>query len=71
MDSDSATWHSFLAERRLDDGLCDPGLVTVRMPGGELSVDVRQDWSIRLQGPVEEVYAGAFSRDLMAALEMS
>jgi hypothetical protein len=34
-------------------------------------VDVRPDWSIRLQGPVEEVYAGVFSRDLMTALEMS
>jgi diaminopimelate epimerase len=35
--------------------------VTVHMPGGELSVDVREDWSIRLQGPVEEVYRGALS----------
>jgi hypothetical protein len=41
------------------------------MPGGELSVDVRPDWSIRLRGPVEEVYTGTFSRDLMAVLEIS
>jgi diaminopimelate epimerase len=51
------------------NGLCNHGLVTVRMPGGTLSVEVRPDWSIRLQGPVEEVYAGAFSRELMDALK--
>jgi len=50
------------------NGLCDHGLVTVRMPGGTLSVEVRSDWSIRLQGPVEEVYAGTLSRDFMDAL---
>jgi diaminopimelate epimerase len=50
-------------------GLCDHGLVTVRMPGGTLEVDVRPDWSIRLKGPVEEIYAGTFSRDLMDAIK--
>jgi len=50
------------------NGLCDHGLVTVRMPGGELSIDVRPDWSIRLKGAVEEVYTGIFSPDLMRAL---
>jgi hypothetical protein len=29
---------------------------------------VRPDWSIRLRGPVEEVYAGTLSRDFMDAL---
>jgi hypothetical protein len=38
------------------------------MPGGTLSIEVRPDWSIRLQGPVEEVYTGTFSRDLTDAL---
>src|SRR2546422_9578544 len=28
--------------------------VTVRMPGGDLAVEVRRDWSIRLEGPAEE-----------------
>jgi diaminopimelate epimerase len=37
--------------------------VTVRMPGGELAVDVREDWSIRLEGPVEEVYRGVLSSE--------
>jgi hypothetical protein len=31
---------------------------------------VRPDWSIRLKGPAEEVYAGTFSRDLMDALRV-
>ncbi|HKC07285.1 MAG TPA: diaminopimelate epimerase [Methylomirabilota bacterium] len=67
----SGSSSSAVACAAVKNGLCDHGLVTVRMPGGELSVDVRPDWSIRLQGPVEEVYTGTFSRDLMTALEMS
>jgi diaminopimelate epimerase len=46
------------------NGLCDYGPVTVRMPGGTLHIDVRTDWSIRLRGPVEEVYVGQLTRDL-------
>src|SRR5262249_20890197 len=30
--------------------LCDYGRVRVRMPGGELIVHVRPDWSLRLEG---------------------
>lgn len=48
--------------------LCDHGRVTVAMPGGELIIEVRSDWSLRLQGPVEEVCAGILSPDLVAAL---
>jgi len=50
------------------DRRCDPGRVTVAMPGGELVVDVRADWSLRLAGPVEEVCVGSLSSDLLAAL---
>jgi diaminopimelate epimerase len=46
-------------------GQCQAGPVTVRMPGGTLTVDVRPDWTIRLQGPVEEVYTGRLSRDFV------
>jgi hypothetical protein len=38
------------------------------MPGGELSIDVRPDWSIRLKGAVEEVYTGALTADFEATL---
>src|SRR5688572_27020290 len=64
----SGSSSSAVACAAVKNGLCDHGLVTVRMPGGTLSIEVRPDWTIRLQGPVEEVYAGTFSRDLMDAL---
>ncbi len=50
------------------NGLCDHGAVAVAMPGGTLGVEVRPDWSIRLQGPVEEVYTGTLSREFAAGL---
>ena len=64
----SGSSSSAVACAAVRNGLCDHGLVTVSMPGGALHVEVRPDWSIRLQGPVEEVYAGTFSPDLMDAL---
>jgi diaminopimelate epimerase len=64
----SGSSSSAVACAAVRNGLCDHGLVTVRMPGGTLSVEVRPDWSIRLQGPVEEVYAGTFSPDFMKTL---
>ena len=64
----SGSSSSAVACAAVKNGLCDHGLVTVRMPGGTLEIDVRPDWSIRLKGAVEEVYTGTFSRDLMDAL---
>ena len=49
-------------------GRCDHGRVTVRMPGGELAVDVQTDWALTLDGPVEEICTGVISADLLAAL---
>jgi len=65
----SGSSSSAVACAAVRNGLCDHGLVRVSMPGGVLSVEVRPDWSIRLQGPVEEVYSGTFSVDLMDALK--
>jgi diaminopimelate epimerase len=65
----SGSSSSAVACAAVKNGLCDHGLVTVRMPGGTLEIDVRPDWSIRLKGPVEEVYTGIFSKDLMEALQ--
>jgi diaminopimelate epimerase len=45
------------------NGRCEHGRVSVRMPGGELVIDVRPDWSLRLEGPVEEVYTGVLSAE--------
>ncbi len=36
-------------------GHLDAGRITVAMPGGELMVHVREDWAVRLEGPVEMV----------------
>ncbi len=49
------------------DGRCDPGRIVVRMPGGELAVHVRPDWSLRLEGPVEEVCTGTLAREFVEA----
>ena len=36
-------------------GRCPHGEIRIRMPGGVLSVQVADDWSLRLRGPVEEI----------------
>jgi len=66
----SGSSSSAVACAAVRNGLCDHGLVTVRMPGGTLTVEVRPDWSIRLQGPVEEVYTGTLSPDVMKTLNL-
>lgn len=66
----SGSSSSAVACAAVRNGLCDHGLVTVRMPGGTLSIEVRRDWSIRLQGPAEEVYAGTFAQDFMNTLNV-
>ncbi len=48
-------------------GRCDHGRIAVRMPGGELAVHVRPDWSLRLEGPVEEVCTGTLTREFVEA----
>ncbi len=58
-----------VAAGAVKNGLCDSGPVTVVMPGGELIIEVRPDWSLRLQGPVEEVCSGTLSPELVAALK--
>jgi len=35
------------------------------MPGGELQTEVREDWSLKMRGPVEEVSHGEISKDLL------
>jgi diaminopimelate epimerase len=55
------------ASAAVRNGLCDHGRITVRMPGGELAVHVRPDWSLRLEGPVEEVCTGTLSAEFVEA----
>jgi diaminopimelate epimerase len=35
------------------------------MPGGELEIEIREDWSIKMRGAVEEVASGALSEDIV------
>ena len=42
--------------------------VIVSMPGGELAVEIQDDGEIRMRGPAEEIAAGRFSPDLLAAV---
>ena len=49
------------------NGVCDHGRVRVTMPGGELVVHVRPDWSLRLEGPVEEVCRGTLAPEFVEA----
>jgi diaminopimelate epimerase len=53
------------ASAAVRQGLCDHGRILVRMPGGELAVHVRPDWSLRLEGPVEETCTGTLSREFV------
>ncbi|CAN5788220.1 diaminopimelate epimerase [soil metagenome] len=51
-------------------GLVAERQVEVRMPGGSLHVQVRDDWSLLLRGPVEGVYRGSFTPGMLARLRM-
>lgn len=39
--------------------------VKVYMPGGVLDINIRDDWSIKMRGEVEEVSSGTFSKDFL------
>ncbi len=56
-----------VAAAAVRNGLTD-GRMTLLMPGGELGLEVRPDWSIRLRGPVAEVCEGALAPDLLDSL---
>ncbi len=56
-----------VAAAAVRSGLCGHGRIRVRMPGGELVVHVREDWSLRLEGPVEEVCTGVLSAEFAEA----
>lgn len=43
--------------------------VTVSMPGGELDIEIREDWSIKMRGAVEEIAHGALSGDLIERIK--
>jgi diaminopimelate epimerase len=54
------------ASAAVKNGHCDHGRVSVRMPGGELAVHVRPDFTLKLEGPVEEVCEGRLTPEFEA-----
>jgi diaminopimelate epimerase len=49
-------------------GMVTEKRVEVRMPGGSLFVEVRDDWSLRLRGPVEGAFHGELTAGMVARL---
>jgi diaminopimelate epimerase len=49
-------------------GMVSERQVDVRMPGGTLQVEVRDDWSLVLRGPVEDVYRGEMTGGMVKRL---
>ena len=64
--SASGTSACAVAVAMVASGRMQPGLVTVVMPGGELSVRVSADLDVVLRGPVEEVCEGVVAASLVA-----
>ena len=52
------------AAAAIKNGLCESP-VTVAMPGGELEIEVSEDFNIRMSGPAEEVATGALSGEFV------
>jgi diaminopimelate epimerase len=55
---------ALVSQRRLA-----PGTVSVRMPGGSMTVEVSDDLDVVLRGPVEEVCTGTLTDGFLCALE--
>ncbi|HEX8245733.1 MAG TPA: diaminopimelate epimerase [Longimicrobium sp.] len=49
-------------------GMVSERRVAVRMPGGTLHVEVRDDWGLVLRGPVEDVYRGEMTAGMVRRL---
>jgi diaminopimelate epimerase len=49
-------------------GMVSEREVAVRMPGGTLHVSVRDDWSVLLRGPVEGVFRGELTGEMVQRL---
>nr|NIP39516.1 diaminopimelate epimerase [Candidatus Dadabacteria bacterium]NIS09838.1 diaminopimelate epimerase [Candidatus Dadabacteria bacterium]NIV41315.1 diaminopimelate epimerase [Candidatus Dadabacteria bacterium]NIY22883.1 diaminopimelate epimerase [Candidatus Dadabacteria bacterium] len=45
--------------------------LSVIMPGGILSIEVNNDWTLRMKGPSEQVFEGDFSPELLERIKSS
>ncbi len=50
-------------------GLTDRNL-TIKMPGGDLRIEIDEDWEIRMTGEVREIATGTFSPELLEDLAL-
>lgn len=64
--SGSSSCGAACAARRL--GLVDDS-VTVRMPGGALTIDIGDDWTVSMTGPVASVAEGNFTPEFRSLIE--
>ncbi|MGI9558940.1 MAG: diaminopimelate epimerase [Thermodesulfobacteriota bacterium] len=55
------------AAAAVKNGLCENRL-TVSMPGGEIAVEISDDFDLRMTGPAEEVASGTLSADILKKL---
>jgi len=44
--------------------------LTVKMPGGNLAIEIDEDWQIRMTGEVREIGSGILSAELIADLQL-
>jgi diaminopimelate epimerase len=56
-----------VAAASVRNGYCD-GAITILSPGGQLGIEVRRDYSIRLRGPVAEACTGVLAPELVRAI---
>ena len=68
--SASGTSACAVAVALVSEGRLRPGAVTVRMPGGTMTVTVSESLDVVLRGPVEEVCAGALTQGFLAELPL-
>jgi diaminopimelate epimerase len=64
--SSSCAVSSVLFKRGLIDNK-----VTIRMPGGELSIEIQDNWNIRMTGEVRQICEGTFSSEFLDDLNNS
>ena len=58
-----------VAAAMVKNGLVDHQ-VTIKMPGGELKLEVAKDWNITMTGPVRQVCEGVLNAELIEDLEL-
>lgn len=61
----SGSSSSAVASAMVKKGLVDKQ-VTIKMPGGELKIELNDDWNIRMTGEVREICSGVLSNELIS-----